>query len=118
MIKKHYAEPSNHRRLPAAVKGKLGATPRKPGLPLKTKPKYQPPYPKPTQYPKGHPSSPTLAQDRLDTLNNFYNSIPNRLDAFDNKENPFKEADPVIPDSEYKNLNSGKPKFGLFELPW
>ena len=62
--------------------------------------------PKPTQYPKGHPLSPTLEQDRLDTLNNFYNSAPNRLDA-------FEEADPVLPDPP-----KTKPKFGLFELPW
>ncbi len=78
----------------------------KPGNPRPSKPK-------PDQYPKGHPLSPTLEQDRLDTLNNFYNSIPNRLDAFDNKKNPFEEADPVLPD-----IPKAKPKFGLFESPW
>ena len=69
--------------------------------------------PKPTQYPKGHPLSPTLEQDKWDTLNDFHNSVPNRLDA-------FEEADPVLPDPKTDTWRGGvvKPKFGLFESPW
>lgn len=58
------------------------------------------------QYPKGHPLSPTLEQDRLDALEAIGTERLYPKDA-------FEEADPVLPDPP-----KTKPKFGLFELPW